>query len=114
MASSLKERIAAIPAEQWPEKVPVLTARDMYRDFYDSLDGDRHCVVGWRRQVFALEKGRGSAAELVDELLHKEAKHLMNVSVFYMNDNRRVSKTTIADLWNRVMRRLGYVVECER
>lgn len=92
----------------WPKVVPILTSKDMYKGLEDGPCGT-HCVIGWSLFTFKEYKHRVK----VERLIAKE----LNISVHSIcdiNDSPRTSKQKMADVWNKVMRKLGYKQYCSR
>lgn len=91
----------------WPKEVPVLEARHITRHQFDSNDGKRHCLLGWRNTVFGDSPIQCSK---VDEALAKAVKEAVgwDANPIVYNDNWSVPKTKIAKVWNRAMEILGY------
>lgn len=98
--------------EEYPEVVPILTADDIVRG-YRNPGQETHCLLGWNDATFT-----GTAHWYVEQELRKEVKDTPNGNwrgdVAAFNDDYAVSKAKVAQLWNRVMRRLGYKVPCDR
>ena len=84
----------------WPNKVPMLTYRDMCRDVMNG-QSDTHCLMGWAQVVFPTEEMRCRALA---------AMQVGPGAVSQFNDDRTNSQTKLARTWNRAMARLGYVV----
>ncbi len=91
-------------APDWPESVPVLTAKDIHRGGYDGPNGT-HCLLGHARSRFGRFQWYGGAVEaaLIDAV-HDAG----GLSVASFNDDPTNAKTAIANVWNKAMRSLGY------
>ena len=86
----------------WPTKVPILDARDICRG--RAFQGEKRCLLGWTAESFG-----GVEVSRVRRLLQEECGYEPT-----FNDNQENSLRKIANVWNRVMRKLGYTEDCER
>lgn len=84
----------------WPEYVPVLTADDFCRRRFTSEDGCRHCLRGWLNVVFHHSTANCKAVIAI--------RKQIDTGLMQFNDNPRNSFTTLANVWNSAMSRLGY------
>jgi len=82
---------------KWPESVPVLSAKDMYKGGFG--DNCRHDLVGWAFETF----GNPYPTE-VSEACTRVTGSLL----FWSNDNLCKTHAERAHLWNRMMYLLGY------
>lgn len=88
-------------ATDWPDSVPVLTAKDIHRGTWDGPDGT-HCLLGHGRQLnVASHKAWSELVHALDEATGKQG-------IAEFNDDLSNSATQIANVWNRAMRSLGY------
>lgn len=100
---------------QWPEVVPILDESDIYQGgWFDGPGGKTHCLVGWGCETFSEIFSGFSHHPVIDELksevaaLKRKDLHCIVVA------NDRLPKKQVAAIWNRVMRKFGYTVPCER
>lgn len=92
--------------DKMPQIVPILDSNDLCRN--NLVQGKKHCLVGWCIKTF---QPYGFKIDLfVRALLFFETK--TNLSTF--NDDTNNSLQDIANVWNKVMKKLGYVVSCNR
>jgi hypothetical protein len=102
----------------WPETVPVLTKRDMYKFKMNGPNGE-HCLLGWRNEVFGdneLGAYNGQSIawdvyEKLSEVCREKWGYKCEVgpdrTVINAND-RLATYDEAAEIWNEAMRRLGY------
>lgn len=91
----------------WPKEVPVLKGSDFIRDAFNSIDNKKHCMMGWINAVFGIYPN-SEREKVIDEIC-REAKC---GSIVSFNDDRKTPKRTLASVWNRVMKKLGYTESC--
>lgn len=111
----------------WPDKVPVLKAKDICKGAYDK--GAKRDIVGWRNEVFLgsldkvsnnkdkillkitteIRKAITEACEQLDGRLFDES---MQISEF--NDADDITPAQVAEVWNKAMTALGYDAEGNR
>lgn len=93
-------------SERLPKTVPVLTARKMHKGNYDGPRGT-HCLLGWKFEA-GLRDPRWweSVRCAASDLLRTDVPY---PSIVGINDSPKNSKALLARIWNRAMRKLGYV-----
>ena len=91
---------------EWPDEVPILTADDICRGRKSDGHG-RHCLTGWRDEVFGLVVSNEIFVTVSDALTAECGTDL----IVDFNDLPTRPAGEIARAWNRAMARLGYVVE---
>ena len=84
---------------EWPESVPVLTAKDMWAGNYVNEDGTKRCLMGWMR-------GLGLDEETYLEGHEALARAIGSPYIATWNDSHTPQER--ADAWNAAMRSLGY------
>ena len=89
----------------WPEKVPILDESDLCRNVMHNRRVE-HCLLGWKDEVFGILNYEESQVLL---MLKNE---IGGGYVHEFNDREPLKK--VAAVWNRVMRKLGYTVPCDR
>lgn len=90
-----------------PDEVPVLTSHHFCRGRFNGPN-ETHCLEGWIIQVF------GSRYLIPGETARNAIENQVGSSglwsIHKFNDDRRNSKRRLAQVWNRAMASLGYVV----
>ena len=89
---------------EWPESVPVLTAKDIHRGGYDGPGGS-HCLLGHARKCGLWGIGEQDGA-FIDAM--KEHVTGAYIKIHEFNDDPANSRRKIASAWNKAMRSLGY------
>jgi hypothetical protein len=104
---------------KWPKEVPILEGRDFCIGTLSA--GERHCLLGWAREVFDDPRIRLKANDAVFEAMHKVRPDFKSFrygqEIAEFNDVPGQSKRILATVWNRAMAKLGYVMrnsECTR
>lgn len=98
----------------WPKKVPILEADDICRGKYRN-DG-QCCLLGWAHKVFGNNDFnystmlRTAEERVVIEDIRERIPGHMQIHTY----SDASTPAGAADLWNRVMRKLGYTESCDR
>lgn len=109
----MKEKLIEKP--EWfktIEAVPVLEASDICRKKFTDHTTGTHCLLGWVNLISSdFDTREFIRRKLQDEIKIFTGK-TMDVPEF--NDNTKNDKRTIARLFNRVMRKLGFTEIVDR
>lgn len=94
---------------KWPDVVPILDPNDIYQGNYDGPE-DTHCFAGWVRLTFSIY-----AAEVMYRMASDRLSEPHSLrSVVSWNDSELTSPAMIAQLWNELVRELGYTQIVDR
>ena len=89
----------------WPKQVPVLKPEDFVVG--PMCEGDRYCLLGWRRRIFDnLSDVEGTKIGSMESDAAQEAG---DRNIFYMGNPDTVANRKIAArAWAILLRKLGY------
>lgn len=100
---------------KWPDEVPVLSGTNICRDSYGR--GAKRCLAGWYMHALCNDSFHQFTRVAAEEANAMGLQDVCASAVSSVNDSRRNRLSQIARLWNRVVARLGYVVnnpECTK
>lgn len=94
---------------KWPEFVPILSENDICKGSYK--DGKKGCLSQWVSEVFGYHS-QDSKSFIVRKKLLVNGRRITKCNLFDsiegMNDNWRLTKRQIAEIWNETMKDLEY------
>lgn len=102
----------------YPEIVPILDETEMCIGPLNPSSGCG-CLVYWTGEVFLDRLSRDTKADwekrrAIEYLVDKALVAELGVFVTNYGDDKEFTPKQVAAGWNRAMRRLGYVVPCDR